>query len=299
MISSHQVVDRCPLCEGRQIVIIGVFRETFHVRRVSSLYRLSMQELVSTGSGQGATQGLGSESITPGGRRDCHTRARVKFLRIEGNRVDLSALASVTAQSPNPTLAMSRQGHYAGVASRGAAFAADVGALWLLYTLGVILVAAFWQLITGKTFNLGRHQAIEIAVLIVWWFVYFSYQWTLGGRTVGMALLGLQVVQKDGRPITGREAMLRALLLYFSFLFAVVAALFIVYQRERRTIHDLIAGTAVVYSWDARAAKWRWLSNRGVHSAVAHQNGDVSNPLPMSKGREPSPSPTSAGDSPK
>ena len=164
---------------------------------------------------------------------------------------------SVTAQAPEPTLSLSRQGHYAGAASRGVAFAADVGALWLLYTLGVALVAVFWQLVTGKTFSLTHHQGVEIAVLIVWWFVYFSYQWTLGGRTIGMALLGLEVVQRDGRRITGREAMLRALLLYFSFLFAVVAALFIVYQRERRTIHDMIARTAVVYSWDARSARWR------------------------------------------
>jgi len=124
-------------------------------------------------------------------------------------------------------------------------------------------------------------------VLIVWWFVYFSYQWTLGGRTIGMALLGLQVVQKDGRPITGREAMLRAVLLYLSFLFAVITALFIVFQRERRTIHDLIARTAVVYSWDARAAKWRWLSNRGVHS-----------PGPSTNGHGPVPSHTPAVDPP-
>jgi uncharacterized RDD family membrane protein YckC len=192
-------------------------------------------------------------------------------------------------QTPTPTLALSRQGHYAGVASRGAAFAADVGALWLLYTLGVFVVAVFWQLITGKTFNLGRHQAIELVVLLVWWFLYFSYQWTLGGRTIGMALLGLQVVQKDGRPITGREAMLRAVLLYLSFLFAVVTALFIVFQRERRTIHDLVARTAVVYSWDARAAKWRWLSNRGVHSRVTVSGN----------GHGPAPSSTSAVDAPK
>jgi uncharacterized RDD family membrane protein YckC len=192
-------------------------------------------------------------------------------------------------QTPTPTLALSRQGHYAGVASRWAAFAADVGALWLLYTLGVFLVAVFWQLITGKTFNLGKHQAIELVVLLVWWFLYFSYQWTLGGRTIGMALLGLQVVQKDGRPITGREAMLRAVLLYLSFLFAVVTALFIVFQRERRTIHDLIARTAVDYSWDARAAKWRWLSNRGVHSRVTVSGN----------GHGPAPSSTSAVDAPK
>jgi len=39
----------------------------------------------------------------------------------------------------------------------------------------------------------------------------------------------------------------------------------ILVQRERRALHDLIAGTAVVYAWDARAARLRFLArNSGV-----------------------------------
>ena len=193
------------------------------------------------------------------------------------------------ARVPIPGKTLSRQGHYAGVASRGAAFAADLGALWLLYTLGVFLVGAAWQLITGKSFSIGRHQAIEVAVLIVWWFIYFSVQWALGGRTIGMALFGVRVVQKDGRPITDRQAILRALLLYLSFLFFVVAAIWMLFQRERRTIHDLICGTAVVYAWDARAAKMRWLANKGA----------VEFPVTPGRGHETAPRPTSAADPPK
>ena len=99
-------------------------------------------------------------------------------------------------------------------------------------------------------------------VLAVWWVVYFSYQWTFGGRTIGMALFGLRVVQKDGRPVTGRQATIRALVLYLSLVFFVITAILILAQRERRALHDLIAGTAVVYAWDARAAHLRWLADR-------------------------------------
>jgi hypothetical protein len=31
-------------------------------------------------------------------------------------------------------------------------------------------------------------------------------------------------------------------------------------QRERRALHDIIAGTAVIYEWDARAARLRFLA---------------------------------------
>ena len=169
------------------------------------------------------------------------------------------AAPGVMGEGSEPEPAVGRQGQYAGAVTRGLAFAADFGALWGLYALGVYLVSLAWQLIAGKSFNLDHHQAAAAVVLALWWLIYFSVQWRLGGRTLGMALFGVRVVQKDGRAITGLQAILRAVLLYLSLVFFVVAAAFMLFQRERRTIHDLIARTAVVYSWDAKAARMRWL----------------------------------------
>ena len=45
-----------------------------------------------------------------------------------------------------------------------------------------------------------------------------------------------------------------------SFLFFGLGFLGILVQREHRALHDLIAGTAVIYSWDARAARLRFLA---------------------------------------
>ena len=185
--------------------------------------------------------------------------------RYHGERtLDLEGWSRMVATPvrPNPGQMVSRQGQYAGVVSRGLAFAADVGAFWGLYLLGSLGLSLAWQLITGNSFDLNKHQSAAAVVLVAWWFVYFSVQWTLGGRTIGMAFFGIRVVQKNGRAVRGSQAMLRALLLYLSFLFFVVAAILILVQRERRTVHDLVAGTAVVYSWDARAARLRWLADR-------------------------------------
>ena len=44
-----------------------------------------------------------------------------------------------------------------------------------------------------------------------------------------------------------------------TFLFG-LGFLGILVQRERRALHALIAGTAVVYAWDARAARLRFLA---------------------------------------
>ena len=45
-----------------------------------------------------------------------------------------------TVPVPAPELTVGRQGHYAGAVSRLAAFAADVGASWGVYTLAVVLL---------------------------------------------------------------------------------------------------------------------------------------------------------------
>ena len=45
-----------------------------------------------------------------------------------------------------------------------------------------------------------------------------------------------------------------------SFLFPGLGFAGILLGDRRRALHDVIAGTAVIYSWDARAARLRFLS---------------------------------------
>jgi uncharacterized RDD family membrane protein YckC len=46
----------------------------------------------------------------------------------------------------------------------------------------------------------------------------------------------------------------------FSLLFLGLGFAGILLGDRRRALHDVIAGTAVIYSWDARAARLRFLS---------------------------------------
>ncbi len=167
-----------------------------------------------------------------------------------------------TVPVPSPELTVGRQGHYAGAVSRLAAFAADVGASWGLWTLGVALLDAAVKLVTGHSYNLTNHQILALVSFFVWEFLYFAYQWAVSGKTLGMAILGLQVVTKAGAPIGGRQALIRTVSLGLSLLTLGIAFLGIVFQRERRALDDFLAGTAVVYDWDARAARLRWMARK-------------------------------------
>jgi uncharacterized RDD family membrane protein YckC len=168
-----------------------------------------------------------------------------------------------TVPVPAPEMTVGRQGHYAGGVSRLVAFAADVGASWGLYTLGVALVTAAIRIVSGHSYTLNNHQLVAGITLTAWEFFYFTYQWAVSGKTLGMAVFGLQVVTKQGGPIRAGQAARRTIGLAVTlFLTLGIGFLGIVFQRERRALDDFIAGTAVVYDWDARAARLRWIARK-------------------------------------
>ena len=155
-----------------------------------------------------------------------------------------------------------RQGNYAGAVTRLVAFAADIGASWGIFTLAIAGLGLAINLVTGKQVNLTSRQILALIAIIIWEFVYFAYQWALGGKTIGMALLGIRVVATDGDPITPKQAVIRTVTLPLSFLLFGLGFLGILLNKDRHALHDRLAKTVVVYSWDARAARLRWLAKQ-------------------------------------
>lgn len=153
----------------------------------------------------------------------------------------------------------SRRGFYAGPVSRLLAVAADVAALWGIFLAVTWAIAMAITLATGNTLTIHRGRWYLIVALFTWGFVYFAYQWALGGQTLGMALAGIRVTNLEGGPITRRQAVLRTLVLPVgvAFLGLGLAGLFL--GRQRRGLHDLVAGTTVVIDWDAAVGRLPWL----------------------------------------
>jgi len=81
-------------------------------------------------------------------------------------------------------------------------------------------------------------------------------------------------VTTAGAPISGRQAVLRTVGLGLTLLTLGIGFLGIVFQRERRALDDFIAGTAVVYDWDARAARLRWMARQEgpLHRGPSHRD---------------------------
>jgi uncharacterized RDD family membrane protein YckC len=155
-------------------------------------------------------------------------------------------------------------GHYAGAASRFTAYALDVIVSWAAYTLGLAGVSFAITIVTGRSVSWHLSGTIAVAgVFAAWELAYFGYCWATAGRTPGMALLGLRVVRADGADLDPWRGAARALAFPLSVILCGLGFVGILVQREHRALHDLLAGTAVVYSWDARATRLRRLAGTG------------------------------------
>ncbi len=160
-----------------------------------------------------------------------------------------------------PARLVTLQGDYAGAASRFLAYALDVAVSTAIYTLAVAGVSFVIDTVTRHAITWTTGSGIITSVVFAAWeFFYFGYSWAASGKTFGMAVLGIRVVRADGAPADAWRGVLRALVFPLSFLLFGLGFLGILVQREHRALHDLIAGTAVIYAWDARAARLRFLA---------------------------------------
>lgn len=158
-------------------------------------------------------------------------------------------------------------GHYAGAVTRLVAHVLDATIATSLFTFGVGALASVLQAAGVPIAEFDRTGVVFGGFLVVWLFAYWWAATAIAGRTPGMAIVGLRIVTRSGAPLSGRRAFLRVLTLPLSFLLLGAGLLGIVFDRERRGLHDVTAGSTVVYDWGDRRATLptplaRWLAQR-------------------------------------
>ena len=162
--------------------------------------------------------------------------------------------------SPAPTGMVSAQGNYAGAVSRFLAYLVDLGVSTGAFALGMGVASLAAEVVTGHAITWNRSNIVVVIIFVGWEFFYFGYSWAASGRSLGMAVLGLRVVRANGAGLEPWRGFLRALVFPLSFLFCGLGFLGILMDRRHRALHDLVAGSAVIYAWDARAARLRFLA---------------------------------------
>lgn len=161
-------------------------------------------------------------------------------------------------------------GHYAGVFTRFLAFVIDMA--FVLFMYGVIATGV--RLAVDMFLGVERAETSGEPVLwsvglALWALVYLATALTITGRTIGKGLLGLKVVTREGGPLGARQALVRVVTFPLSVIPAGLGFVGVLVGRERRALHDVLAGSAVVYDWGDRPAEMpaplsRWLTRKGV-----------------------------------
>ena len=160
-------------------------------------------------------------------------------------------------------------GYYAGPLSRLLAYLIDsflaFSAAGLIST---IIVGSINVMFAANLEWDWRAGVLGLVAFSIWFFVYFWVGVAVSGRTPGMSVLGIKVVEKEGTPVSPGHAAIRALVMPISAV-TVVGVLGIVFDARQRALHDVAAKTAVVYDWGDRPAELpaplsQWLADRGV-----------------------------------
>ena len=113
--------------------------------------------------------------------------------------------------------------------------------------------------------NLAFRTALGTESTVVTWLVpiigavYFIGFWAWRGQTLGKMVIGARIVQRDGSPIGLARAILRYAgyfvyflvmriggVVYVPYIILLVGFLIIAFSREKRGLHDLLAGTVVI-----------------------------------------------------
>jgi len=111
-----------------------------------------------------------------------------------------------------------------------------------------------------------------------WIFLYAWVSWSVAGQTLGKLLLGLRIVTPSG----GRIGWVRALRRIVGWFIALIpfglGFAWIVVSPTRRGWHDYIAGTCVVYDWDAHVGSMFAPRPHGVARLVPRRTSTPSQP---------------------
>jgi uncharacterized RDD family membrane protein YckC len=179
-------------------------------------------------------------------------------------------------------------GHYAGFVTRLMAFVIDIlvvtlsiSLIWAvlallirffsvpLFALGFSLLVGVFSLISslfnveGEALATNIIEAGDTLRLLALFFtgfgftfftslVYNIFFWMLAGKTLGKAVMGIRVIGPRGARVTFWCALRRSVGYWISALPFFLGFLWVLITEERTGWHDKLAGTRVIYDYEAR-----------------------------------------------
>ena len=113
----------------------------------------------------------------------------------------------------------------------------------LLFSL--LFAATVPMLIVTGGRAIGPNEPLFAAYLLAVSYVYFGWCWTRSGQTLGMRAWRMRVCTPEGTPLGWRHALGRFAAAIVSIGAAGVGLLWVVFDRDRLSLHDRLSGTVL------------------------------------------------------
>jgi uncharacterized RDD family membrane protein YckC len=136
---------------------------------------------------------------------------------------------------------------YAGIASRAVALAIDVAIAQVIVLSGGAILALVSSLVGGVRLD----TLAQILAAVAWLAVvgaYFVLFWSTAGQTPGMRLMALRVMTPAGSHPGVIRSIVRVVGLGLAIVPLFAGFLPVLVDARRRGLHDMLAGTVVLYS---------------------------------------------------
>jgi uncharacterized RDD family membrane protein YckC len=158
-------------------------------------------------------------------------------------------------------------GHYAGLSSRLVAFILDTAIVSGIIISTSWFIATSWRLlqlaplltqIEQKSPILENLVAFVTSPIVYSLFTllfvatYYIFFWITAGQTPGKGVMGLRVLPRQGGKLKLSHAIVRYIGYYLSIIPFGLGIFWILIDDRRLAWHDKLAGTCVVYAWEAK-----------------------------------------------
>jgi uncharacterized RDD family membrane protein YckC len=154
-----------------------------------------------------------------------------------------------THVDPIPREARPFQGHRAGLVTRSAALAIDLGIVIVALGVCYLGLTAFLFLFDPRNFTAPTPSPwLVYAAGCLLLIVYLTVSWMGSGRTYGNHVMGLRVVNRRGQRLHLLVSLVRAVL----YVIFPIGLLWVLVSGHNRSLQDLVVRTSVIYDWNVR-----------------------------------------------
>lgn len=115
-----------------------------------------------------------------------------------------------------------------------------------LLVAAVLFVASFIIIpVVGEMNAAWQRHLFQIYITGVL-FAYFSAFWLRSGQTLAMKTWRIRLIDRNGGPITAKQAVVRFFVALIGLLLAGIGFWWALVDRDRQFLHDRVAGTRLV-----------------------------------------------------